>query len=141
MDGNYRLAVEQDPDPFDLALLEECLSHAAVAAVGVGEEQDFGIFVREADGRIIAGASGTIWGGCCQIHVVWVDVAHRGRGLARRLLAETEAEARRRSCRLMMGITYDALTAGFYEPLGFRTVGVIDNCPTGTATRWYRKDL
>jgi hypothetical protein len=27
------------------------------------------------------------------------------------------------------------------ERLGFRTVGTIDNCPAGTSTRWYCKDL
>lgn len=29
----------------------------------------------------------------------------------------------------------------YYERLGYRTVGVIEDCPTGTNTRWYCKDL
>jgi hypothetical protein len=33
------------------------------------------------------------------------------------------------------------ITRGFYDRLGYRTVGIIDNCPAGTATRWYCKDL
>ena len=44
-------------------------------------------------------------------------------------------------CRLVMGLTYDVLTRGFYDRLGYRTVGMIENCPAGTATRWYCKDL
>ncbi len=40
-----------------------------------------------------------------------------------------------------MGIAYDVLTRGFYDRLGYRTVGVIEGCPAGTATRWYCKDL
>jgi len=140
VDAPHRLVVEDEPDPLDLALLEERMAAAAVAAVGVGDEREFGIFVRE-EGSIVAGISGTFWGGCCQIHVLWVDDARRGQGLARQLLASAEDGARRRGCRLIMGITYDVLTAGFYEPLGYRTVGVIEDCPTGTATRWYRKDL
>jgi GNAT superfamily N-acetyltransferase len=141
MYGSYRIVVENEPDPRDLALLEERLAAAAVAAVGVGEEQDFGIFARDDHQRVIAGVSGTIWGGCCQVHVLWVDDALRGRGLARALMAEAEAEARRRGCRLVMGLTYDVLTADFYDRLGYRTVGVIEECPAGTTTRWYRKDL
>lgn len=39
------------------------------------------------------------------------------------------------------GLTYDVLTRGFYDRLGYRTVGILENCPAGTATRWYRKDL
>ena len=34
-----------------------------------------------------------------------------------------------------------ASAKGFYEKLGYRTVGVIEDCPVGTTTRWYRKDL
>ena len=101
----------------------------------------FGIFVRDDAGRIVAGASGSIWGGCCQIHTLWVDGPHRGHGLATQLMAEAEATARRRGCRLVMGLTYDVLTSGFYDRLGYRTVGTIEDCPAGTTTRWYRKDL
>ena len=135
------LVVEDEPNPRDLALLEDKLAAAAVAAVGAGDEEEFGIFVRNDGGQIVAGASGSTWGGCCQIHTLWVDGPQRGHGLARELMAEAEAVARRRGCRLVMGLTYDVLTRGFYERLGYRTIGIIEDCPTGTATRWYRKDL
>lgn len=141
MDGSYRLVVEDEPDPRDLALLEDRLAAAAVAAVGVGEEREFGIFARDDEGNVVAGASGTTWGGCAQVHTVWVEESLRGRGVAHALLAEVDAVARRRGCRLVMGLTYDALMVGFYEKLGYRTVGVIEDCPAGTTTRWYRKDL
>ena len=137
----HHLVVEDEPDPRDLALLEDRLAAAAVAAVGAGDEEEFGIFVRDDAGQIVAGASGSTWGGCCQIHALWVDGPQRGHGLARALMAEAEAVARRRGCRLVMGLTYDVLTRGFYERLGYRTVGIIEDCPAGTATRWYRKDL
>lgn len=137
----YHLVVEDDPDPRDLALLEEELAAAAVAAVGAGEEEEFGIFVRDDTGRIVAGASGSVWGGCCQMHTLWVDGPQRGHGLATELMTEAEATARRRGCRLIMGLTYDVLTLGFYDRLGYRTVGIIEDCPAGTATRWICKEL
>ena len=112
-----------------------------MTTVDVGTEQEFGIFVRGEIGGIVAGVSGVIWGGGCQIHVLWVDRRHRRRGLARRLLGVAEDDARSPGCRLVHGITYDALTAGHNDRLGYRSVGVIENCPIGTATRWYRKDL
>jgi GNAT superfamily N-acetyltransferase len=141
VDRPYQLVVEDEPDARDLALLEEKLAAAAVAAVGLGEEKDFGIFVRDSTGQIVAGASGSTWGGCCQIHTLWVDGPQRGHGLAHELMAQAEATARRRGCRLVMGLTYDVLTRNFYDRLGYRTVGIIENCPAGTATRWYCKDL
>ena len=96
--------------------------------------------MREND-QIVAGTSAAIWGGCCQVHVLWVDDAWRSCGVGRALMAATEAEARRRGCRLIMGLTYDALIGDFYDRLGYRTVGAIEDCPAGTTTRWYAKDL
>ncbi len=72
MCGSHSLVVENEPDPLDLALLEERLAAAAVAAVGVGEEQDFGIFVRDDDGQLLAGAHGDELG--------WVLPGARGVG-------------------------------------------------------------
>ncbi len=72
---------------------------------------------------------------------MWVDEALRERGLGRAIMAAAEDEARRRGCRLIMGLTYDVLTAGFYDQLGYRTIGFIEDCPAGTTTRWYCKDL
>ena len=141
MDCPYPLVVEDSPDPSDLALLEERVAAAAVAAAGVGDDQEFGIFVRDDEGRIVAGVSGIVWGGCCDLQALWVHESFRGRGLARALMAEAEAEARRRGCAFVVFFAYDLLANGFYGRLGYETVGVIEGCPAGSAARWYRKDL
>ncbi len=141
MDDSYRLVVEDSPDPADLALLEERVAAAAVAAAGVGEDQEFGIFVRDGEGRVLAGISGIVWGGFCELHALWVDDAHRRRGLARSLMTAAEDEARRRGCALVEFHAYDLLGYGLYERLGYETVGVIEGCPAGSAARWYRKSL
>ena len=141
MSGSYRLVVEDSPDPAELALLEEGVAAAAVAAAGLGEDEEFGIFVRSDDGRVVAGVSAIVWGGCCQLQALWVDEALRGRGLGRALMAGAEAEARRRHCALVEFHAYDLLVNGLYERLGYETVGVIEGCPAGSATRWYRKGL
>ena len=140
MDRPHHVTVEREPDPLDLAFLEERMAEAAISAAGVGDEEEFAVLVRD-DGRVVAGASGSIWGGGCQVHAVWVDESLRHRGLGWALMTEVEHEARRRGCRLVMGLTYDVLTGDYYDRLGFRTVGTIENCPTGTSTRWYCKDL
>jgi hypothetical protein len=66
--------------------------------------------------------------------VLGAEVDERG-------IAELKAEARRRGCRLVMGLTYDVLTNQLYDRLGYRNIGTIEDCPAGTTTRWYRKDL
>jgi GNAT superfamily N-acetyltransferase len=140
-DEPYPLVVEDSPAAADLAVLEDRVAEAAIAAAGVGEDRAFGIFVREGSGRILAGVSGMTWGGCCELHAMWVDERLRGRGLARALMAEAESVARRRGCKLVEFFAYDLLAAGLYERLGYEAVGVIEECPAGSAARWYRKDL
>ena len=140
VDGSYHLVVEDSPAPADLALLEEHVEAAAVAAAGVGV-QEFGIFIRDDADRMLGGISGIVFGGCCELQALWVDVALRGRGLARTLMSRAEAEARRRGCSLVTFRAYDLLVSGLYERLGYETVGTIENCPAGHTARWYRKDL
>jgi GNAT superfamily N-acetyltransferase len=135
------LIVEDPPDAADLALLEDQVAAAAIAASGLGEEREFGIFGRDGHGRVVAGISAIVWGGYCELQAMWVEESLRNRGLAHALFAGAEAEARRRGCGLVVFHAYDLLARGLYERLGYETVGVIENCPAGSAARWYRKIL
>ncbi len=135
------LVVENAPAAADVALLEQQVAAAAIAASGLGEEQEFAIFTRGGDGRVLAGISAIVWGGCCELQAMWVDESLRNRGLAHALVAGAEAEARRRGCGLVAFHAYDLLARGLYERMGYETVGVIENCPAGSAARWYRKAL
>lgn len=139
--GLPALVVEGSPDPADLALLEEQVAAAANAATGFGEEEEFGIFARDDGGRVVAGISAIVWGGYCELQAMWVEESLRNRGLAHALFAGAEAEARRRGCALVVFHAYDLLARGLYERLGYETVGVIENCPAGSAARWYRRVL
>ena len=135
------LVVEDSPAAADVALLEEHVAAAAIAATGLGEEQEFAIFARGDDGRVMAGISGVVWGGYCELQAMWVEESLRHRGLAHALIADAEAEARRRGCALVVFHAYDVLARNLYDRLGYETVGVIENCPAGSAARWYRKVL
>ena len=68
-DSRYPLVVDDAPEPADLALLEERVARAAIEAAQVGEDRPFGIFMRNAERRIVAGISG---------------VGHCGQGRGRR---------------------------------------------------------
>jgi GNAT superfamily N-acetyltransferase len=142
MDDALRaLVVEDCPDPTDVALLEEHVSTAAIAAAGMGEDRPFAVLLRDDDRRVVAGISGMTWGGFCELHAMWVDRQLRGRGLARALMTEAESVAKRRHCALIEFLAYDLLAAGLYERLGYQTVGVVEGCPAGSAARWYCKRL
>jgi len=137
----YSLVVEASPAPADVAFLEERVAAAAVEATGTDGEEEFGIFVRDDEDRILAGIAGIVWAGYCELEAMWVDEALRGRGLARTLMTAAEDEARRRSCSLILFHAYDLLVSGLYERLGYETVGVVEDGPAGHAARWFCKRL
>jgi GNAT superfamily N-acetyltransferase len=135
------LVVEDSPAAADVALLEEQVAAAAIAATGCSAEEEFGIFARDEIGRVRAGVTAIVWGGYCELQAMWVEESLRNRGLAHALIDGAETEARRRGCALIVLHAYDVLARGLYERLGYETVGVIENCPAGSAARWYRKVL
>ena len=108
--------------------------------MGLGEEVDLAIFVRDAD-RVVAGISGWTWGDCCELQNLWVDPSLRGGGLATRLLAAAEVEAAARGCIQTVHFTYDFQARALYERNGYELVGRVEDFPSGTDALWYRKRL
>ncbi len=132
--------IESRPDPFDIEFLETQIRQEASAVMGVGDEVDLAIFVRDA-GTVVAGISGWTWGDGCELQNLWVAPSLRGRGLATRLLAAAEAEAAARGCSQTVHFTYDFQALALYERTGYELVGRVDDFPSGTNVRWYRKRL
>ena len=132
--------VEDDPDPLDIEFLEIQIRREASAAMGLGDEVELAIFVREA-GAIVAGISGWTWGDCCELQSLWVEPSLRGRGLATRLMAAAEAEAAARGCSQTVHFTYAFQARGLYERIGYELAGRVEGFPSGTDVLWYRKLL
>jgi GNAT superfamily N-acetyltransferase len=132
--------VEDNPDPVELDVLETQIRREASTAMGLGEEVELAIFVREA-GRVVAGVSGWTWGDCCELQSLWVDPRLRGRGLATRLMAAAEAEAETRGCTQTLHFTYDFQAGTLYERIGYDLVGRIEGFPSGANVLWYHKRL
>ncbi len=134
------LDVENDPDPRDLEFLETQIRREASTAMGLGDEAELAIFVRDA-GRIVAGISGWTWGDCCELQSLWVEPSLRGRWLGTRLLAAAEAEAAARGCSQTVHFTYAFQAGRLYERSGYELAGRVEGFPSGTDVLWYRKRL
>jgi len=132
--------VEDDPDPLDIGLLEANIRSEASTTMGLGDEVELAIFVRDA-GTVVAGISGWTWGDCCELQSLWVAPHLRGGGLATRLIAAAEAEAARRGCSQTVHFTYDFQARALYERNGYELVGRVEDFPSGTDALWYRKPL
>ena len=132
--------IEERPDPLDIEFIETQIHREASAAMGLGDEVDLAIFVRDA-GSVVAGISGWTWGDCCELQNLWVDPSLRGSGLATRLIAAAEAEAADRGCRQTVHFTYDFQARALYERNGYELVGRVEGFPSGTDALWFRKRL
>jgi GNAT superfamily N-acetyltransferase len=132
--------VEDLPDPHDIELLEARIRREASAAMGLGDEVDLAIFVRE-EGEVVAGISGWTWGDCCELQSLWVQPSLRGRGLATKLLAAAEAEATARGCVQTVHFTYEFQARRLYERNGYKLVARVQDFPSGTDALWYHKRL
>jgi GNAT superfamily N-acetyltransferase len=132
--------MEDLPDPRDIELLETRIRREASAAMGLGDEVDLAIFVRE-EGEVVAGISGWTWGDCCELQSLWVKPSLRGRGLASRLIAAAESEASARGCTQTVHFTYAFQAGKLYERNGYKLVARVTDFPSGTDALWYQKGL
>ena len=132
--------VEDHPEPRDIDVLETQIRREASVAMGLGDEVDLAIFIRDA-GRVVAGINGWTWGDSCELQNLWVEPRLRGRQLATRLLAAAEAAAAARGCTQTVHFTYDFQARPLYERNGYQLLARVENFPTGTDVLWYHKQL
>ena len=134
---DYDLTIEDEPRREDVALLDERLYEFNAAATGVDDGRWLAIFVRDADGAIVAGLHGWTWGGTGFVQAIWVDKRLRGHGLGSRLIAAAEAEAVRRGCRQMHLDTHSYQAPDFYRRLGYEAIGELPSWPRDKDARIY----
>jgi len=125
------LAVEPDPKPEDIRLLEEQINAFNEASTGITDGKLLAVFLREADGSSLGGLFGWTWGGTCYVRFLFVPTHLRRQGYGSRLMAMVETEARARGCHQIALETHDFQAPAFYERLGFRVTGGIEAYPLG----------
>ena len=80
--------------------------------------RDFGVF--EEDGQVVGCVALTIiWADLAEVRALAVDDDSRGRGIGKRLVEWSIAEARRLGIARLMALTYEQ---NFFEKLGFTVV-------------------
>ncbi|MEM8882682.1 MAG: GNAT family N-acetyltransferase [Planctomycetota bacterium] len=98
------------------------------------------VYLRE-DGALLGGLCAHTFWDWLSVGQVWVEESRRRQGVGRRLMAAAEAEAIERGCRHVYLDTVDVQAPGFYEKLGYRVVGTLEDFPPGGRKFFLTKDL
>lgn len=93
------------------------------------------------DGHVLGGAYGDTHYGWLYLSLLWVDESLRGEGWGSRLVTQFEAEGTARGCHGCWVDTYGFQAPGFYEKLGYREFGRLDDFPIGSARLFYWRPL
>ncbi|WP_313652190.1 GNAT family N-acetyltransferase [Pantoea sp.] len=83
------------------------------------EIRSVGVFIRDEQGRKLAGLTGSTAGSWLRIDMLWVSETLRGQGVGTQLMRAAEQEAVRRGCRYAQVDTASFQARPFYEKLGY----------------------
>jgi GNAT superfamily N-acetyltransferase len=98
------------------------------------------VFLRR-DGRVVGGASGDTHYGWLYLDLLWVEESLRGAGWGRQLVERFESEAMTRGAQRAWVDTYGFQAPDFYERLGYREFGRLEDFPPGSARHFLWKSL
>jgi GNAT superfamily N-acetyltransferase len=134
MQDQYSISVEVDPQPQDLAIIAQGLGEYNFSQTGA-QGRWFTSFLRNTHGEIVGGSHGWSFANYMYVELLWVHENIRRQGCGRRLLLATEHEGVLRGCRYAVLNTFSFQARGFYEKLGYRIFGELDDVIG--PHRWY----
>lgn len=142
MNDGIELELTAIPAERDIQVLNEGLERFNRASDVGGDrvKVPLAVWMRR-ERQVLGGVYGDTHYGWLYLGLLWVDEALRGQGWGRRLLQRAESEAAVRGCHGAWVDTYEFQAPTFYERLGYREFGRLDEFPPGSARLFYWKPL
>ena len=137
----FELCVTEEPSPTEVAFVESELLGYNEANARPYDRRPLCIFMRDAEGRTLGGATGYTNWGWLYLDCFWLPEDLRQGGWGGRILALAEEEAVKRGCEQARLFTYSFQARGFYEKHGYVEFGILDGYPPGASQIWMRKTL
>jgi GNAT superfamily N-acetyltransferase len=125
----------------------KAFNRATVPHLYAGEHTDpefrrnIDVIYQNEDGEMVAGAFAEVYWQSAYIAVLWVNESLRGAGIGTELMHRIEAQAREWQCRFAWTRTFSWQAREFYERLGYRVTGRLDDHPPGHTFYTMRKDF
>ncbi len=129
------------PSPEELEVIGGGLAAFNETDVGPPDRKALAVVVRNDASEIAGGISGyTAWG-WLYVQWLWVAEAARGGGLAGRMLAAAEDEARTRGCHAAYIDTFSPIALKTYQRAGYAPFGALEDFPKGRTRTFLQKRL
>jgi len=135
------VAISAVADPRDADELRDAVHEYNAETTGYRDGKALSCFLRDGDGRLVAGIDGFTWGGYARVEYLWVEESLRNHGLGQRLVHAAEEEARRRGCTTIVLDTHDFQAPWLYTRLGYKLAGTTHDTPRGYRQYLYEKRL
>jgi len=126
-----RITLRRRPDPAVTAAIRKGLNGYNMAQSSLRDFTPVQVAAHSPRGRVIGGLEAYIGYRWLFIRWLWIDAKHRRSGLGRVLIARAEELARKRGAIGAWVDTFSFQARPFYEKLGFRLFGTIDDYPPG----------
>ena len=132
-------------DPYaavDLSdIVQTIVDNHNVAITGQAERYPVAFFLRAKMARYWAVYSGDIWAAWLHVRTLAVAAPARGHGFGRELMKRAELYAVERGCTDAFLDTFSFQAKPFYEKLGYRVLGTLENHPVGHEHYFMTKKL
>ncbi|PDT31996.1 GNAT family N-acetyltransferase [Rhizobium sp. L9] len=129
------------PSAVELAAITDALSAFNNSDVGPSDRQPLAVLIRDTDGKVTGGLSGITAWGWLFIQLLYIPDTLRGTGIAGKILAKAEDEAKARGCRGAWIDTFNPQALRAYLRQGYEVFGELENFPEGRTRSFLRKKL
>ncbi|ANK86697.1 MULTISPECIES: GNAT family N-acetyltransferase [unclassified Rhizobium] len=129
------------PSAGEVAAITDALSAFNNSDVGPSDRQPLAVLIRDTAGKVTGGLSGfTAWGWLFT-QVLYIPDTLRGTGIAGKILAMAEDEAKARGCRGAWIDTFNPQALRAYLRQGYEIFGELEDLPEGRTRSFLRKNL
>jgi GNAT superfamily N-acetyltransferase len=135
------LELDEHPRPEDFRIILDGVRGFNRAQTGNVPPRPVAYFLRDADGRIVGGVQGSLWGRSMHIDALWVDDTQRGRGFGSQLMTAIEDYALSQAHPLVYLETTSFQALPFYQGLGYEVFGELPEISKGETLFFLRKEL
>jgi GNAT superfamily N-acetyltransferase len=138
---NLRIIPEPNPSRGDIKAVSDAVEQFNLSITRDDSYSPIAVFLRDDKGVLLGGVVGDAWGGWLHILFMWVDDAVRHQGYGSRLLLAAEQLARERGCEGAYLETFSFQAKPFYDGLGYKVFGELEDYPRGYKCYFMKKSL